>query len=58
LSYPSEQLFQEVAYLAYYFHWSHAEIMEMNHFERLVWVNELANINKTLNEGNPDSGVV
>jgi hypothetical protein len=24
--------------------------MEMNHLERLVWVNELARINRTLNE--------
>lgn len=50
LSYPLEQLFQEVAYLAYYFHWQHSEIMEMNHLERLRWVNELARINRTLNE--------
>jgi len=50
LGYPSEQLFQEVAYLAYYFHWPHSEIMEMSHLDRLVWVRELARINKTLNE--------
>ena len=50
LGYPPEQLFQEVAYLAYYFHWPHAEIMDMNHIERLRWVNELAHINRTLNE--------
>jgi hypothetical protein len=50
LGYPPEQLFQEVAYLAYYFHWSHSEIMDMNHIERLRWVNELARINRTLNE--------
>jgi hypothetical protein len=50
LSYPSEQLFQEVAYLAYYFHWSHSEIMDFDHFERLRWVSELARINTTLNE--------
>ena len=50
LGYPPEQLFQEVAYLAYYFHWPHSEIMDMNHIERLRWVNELARINRTLNE--------
>jgi hypothetical protein len=43
-------LFQEVAYLAYYFHWPHAEIMTMNHQERVRWVTELVRINKTLNE--------
>ena len=50
MSYPSEQLFQEVAYLAYYFHWPHSEIMELDHIERLRWVNELARINRTVNE--------
>ena len=55
MSYPAEQLFQEVAYLAYYFHWPYSELMEMNHRERLRWVGELAEINKTLNEsGNSD----
>jgi hypothetical protein len=50
LGYPPDQLFQEVAYLAYYFHWPHSEIMDMNHFSRLRWVNELARINTSLNE--------
>jgi hypothetical protein len=50
LGYPPEQLFQEVAYLAYYFHWPHSEIMDLNHLERLVWVNEVSRINRTLNE--------
>ena len=54
LGYPPEQLFQEVAYLAYYFHWPHSEIMDMKHIERLRWVNELARINSTLNE--PSNG--
>ena len=55
LGYPREHLFQEVAYLAYYFHWPHAEIMGMSHLERLRWVKELARINKTLNEPDGDS---
>ena len=50
LGYRPEQLFQEVAYLAYYFHWSHMQIMDMNHQERLVWVDQVARINKRLNE--------
>jgi len=58
LGYPPEQLFQEVAYLAYYFHWPHTQIMDMNHQERLVWVDQVARINKRLNEaadGDTDS---
>jgi hypothetical protein len=58
LSYPREHLFQEVAYLAYYFHWQHAELMSMSHPERRRWVEELARINRTLNElaGGDSSG--
>jgi hypothetical protein len=43
-------LFQEVAYLAYYFHWAYEQIMDMNHRERLLWVEQVANINTRLNE--------
>jgi len=43
-----------VAYLAYYFHWSHAQIMGMNHIERLVWVDQVARINTRLNEPDDD----
>lgn len=43
-----------MAYLAYYFHWPHAQIMDMNHLERLVWVDQVARINKRLNENAED----
>lgn len=50
LGYRPEHLFQEVAYLAYYFHWPYSQIMDMNHQERLVWVDQVARINKRLND--------
>lgn len=48
--YPSERLFEEVAYLAYYFHWPYHEVMSMEHRERQRWVAEAARINERLNE--------
>jgi len=39
-----------VAYLAYYFHWPYEQIMDMNHRERLLWVDQVASINTRLNE--------
>lgn len=48
--YPSERLFEEVAYLAYHFHWSYDQIMQLEHHERQRWVNEVAKINRRLNE--------
>lgn len=36
--YPLERLRQEVATVALHFHWSYEAIMEMEHQERLEWV--------------------
>jgi hypothetical protein len=47
--YPSEQLLEEVAYLAYHFHWSHDQIMTMEHRDRQQWVAQVAQINQKLN---------
>ena len=48
--YPSERLYEEVAYLAYHFHWPYDQIMRLDHRERQRWVNEVAKINRRLNE--------
>ena len=48
--YPSDKLFEEVAYLAYHLHWPYDQIMSMEHPERLQWVSEVARINQRLNE--------
>jgi hypothetical protein len=50
MRYPSQQLFEEVAYIAYHLHWSHEQIMQMDHRERRQWVQEVARINERLNE--------
>lgn len=49
VSYPLEKICQEVAYIAYHFHWSRAEIMDMAHSERRVWVKEVSKINQDIN---------
>jgi hypothetical protein len=50
MGYPSERLFEEVAYLAYYLHWPYREVMAFEHPERRRWVDEVARINERLNE--------
>jgi len=45
-----DQLFEEVAYLAYHFHWPHEQLMALEHGERRRWVDEVAKINRRLNE--------
>jgi hypothetical protein len=44
--YPLEQLFEEVAFIAYYFHWSREEILNLDHFERRSWVEKISGIHQ------------
>jgi len=49
-SYPLDRLYEEVAFVSYYFHWGHGDIMNMPHLERKRWCEEISNINKKLSE--------
>lgn len=53
MSYPSNRLLEEVAYVAYHLHWSYEQIMGMEHRERQWWVAEVTRINQRLNEAGP-----
>lgn len=50
-SYPRDQIFREVAYLAYHFHWSLDEIMELDHKTRHRFIHEVSEINRKINNG-------
>ena len=47
--YPLDRLYEEMAYIAYHFHWSWDELVQMDHRERQRWVDEIAAINTRLN---------
>lgn len=51
IGYPLEQIYQEVAYIAYYFHWNPESILSLEHRFRRRWVREIADINQKLNQG-------
>lgn len=57
MGYPLDQLYEEVAYIAYHFHWSQHEILTMEHPERQQWAHEIAKINRRLNEAAQGSEV-
>ncbi len=44
ISYPSAQLYEEVAYVAYNFHWQREDILDLEHYERQRWVKEIEKI--------------
>jgi hypothetical protein len=50
VTYATDRLFEEVAYVAYHFHWSFEEILMLEHADRRRFVEEIASINRRLNE--------
>ncbi len=50
VGYPLEQLQQEVAFIAYYFHWPLETILDLQHTDRRGWVEEISAINRRLRE--------
>jgi hypothetical protein len=43
-------MLEEVAYIAYYFHWPLEGILDMEHQDRRQWAERIARINRQLNE--------
>jgi len=52
LTYAPDQLYEEVAYVAYHFHWSLQELFDLDHSTRRRFVSEIAGINRRLS--NPE----
>ncbi|MCB9761859.1 MAG: hypothetical protein H6739_18660 [Alphaproteobacteria bacterium] len=52
MSYPSDRLHEEVAYLSYYLHWPYESVMAMDHLERQRWVREVARMNEDISRAN------
>jgi hypothetical protein len=50
VTYAADQLFEETAYVAYYFHWPLEEILDLEHPVRLRFIDQIARINRRLSE--------
>jgi uncharacterized protein DUF6760 len=48
------QLYAEIAFIAYHFHWPYGELMTLEHRERRRWCSEISNINRKL-DGKPET---
>lgn len=51
MTYATDRLYEEVAYVAYHFHWSLDEILELEHPLRQRFVTEIGSINQRLSDG-------
>ncbi|MFF0434371.1 DUF6760 family protein [Streptomyces sp. NPDC004327] len=45
MTYAADRLYEEVAYLAYHFHWPLDQLLDMEHQERLRFVAQVARLN-------------
>lgn len=49
VGYPLQTLYEEVAYVAYHFHWTPETVLNLEHGDRVRWVNEISAINQRMN---------
>jgi hypothetical protein len=54
LGYPLQALYEEVAFVAYHFHWPAEAILDLEHEDRRRWVREISAINQRRNAGGSD----
>jgi len=50
LGYPLKSLYEEIAFIAYHFHWQPESVINLEHAERRRWVEEISAINRRVNE--------
>ena len=48
--YPEDRLEEEMAYIAYHFHWPPERIMALEHADRVRWAQQISRINARMNE--------
>lgn len=46
LRYPSEAIWQEIAYLAYHLHWSLDDLLDLEHMDRVRMVRAVVSLNE------------
>jgi hypothetical protein len=51
VGYPLAELYEEIAFVAFHFHWSQAAVMRMEHQDRRRWVGEISKLNRRISEG-------
>jgi hypothetical protein len=51
VTYAADALYEQLAYVAYHFHWSLEEILDLEHPVRKRFTDEIAKINRRLSRG-------
>ena len=53
MTYATDRLWQEVVYVAYYLHWSHAELLDLEHATRAKVIEGIGRIHTQLDDSDP-----
>ncbi len=51
MTYATDRLYEEIAYVAYHFHWQLDTILDLEHRDRIRFIEEIGRINRRLSEG-------
>jgi hypothetical protein len=51
VTYAPDQLHEEVAYIAFHFHWGLDPLLDLEHADRLRYVEEIGRINSRIQRG-------
>ena len=51
MTYATDRLYEEIAYVAFHFHWPLDEILDLEHPVRRRFVEEIGQINRRLSQG-------
>lgn len=51
MTYATDRLYEEVAYVAFHFHWPLEEILDLEHPQRQRFVEEIGRLNRRLSRG-------
>ena len=50
MTYATDRLHEEIAYVAYHFHWSLDVLLDLEHTERRRWADEIGRINARITQ--------
>jgi len=51
VTYATDRLYEELAYLAYHFHWAIDDLLDLEHTERRRYAAEIGRINTKISSG-------
>jgi hypothetical protein len=51
VTYATDRLHEEIAYVAYHFHWDLDDILDLEHRDRQRYVAEISSINTRMSQG-------